>query len=79
MSVQVESVAPALNHSHRCDRCGSRAYVLAIIVWSKGDGELYFCAHHWNKHQEAVRPMLAALLDERHTLNKHIADDGHFE
>jgi len=77
MSVEAQIVQPALNHSHRCDRCGSRAYVLAIIVWGSNDGELYFCAHHWHQHEEAIRPMLAALLDERSQLTEHVRDTGH--
>lgn len=79
MSVQpVEVQHPILNHSHRCDRCGSRAYVLTVIVWSptsKGNGELLWCRHHWNKHREAITPMLAVLVDETYALNKHIEDD----
>jgi hypothetical protein len=77
MSVQTETLAPVLNHSHRCDRCGSRAYVLTILVWGPNDGELYWCAHHYNAHAEALRPLLAALIDERHTLTQHVKDDGH--
>lgn len=75
MSVEAQTVQPALNHSHRCDRCGSRAYVMTILVWNKGDGELYWCRHHWNAHREALRPMIAALLDETYQLDKHIEDD----
>ena len=73
-----EAPAPLLTHADRCDRCGGRAYVLAIIVWSptfRGDGQLYFCRHHFNKHAEALRPMTAVLIDERWQLNKHIEDD----
>ena len=78
MSVEVVSEKPLLTHADRCDRCGGRAYVLAIIIWSttfRGNGELYFCRHHFNRHAEALRPMTAVLIDERWQLDKHIEDD----
>jgi len=80
MSVQVESAEPLLTHADRCDRCGSRAYVLTIVIWSptfRGNGELYWCRHHWNAHREALTPMIAVLIDETYQLNKHIEDDKH--
>ena len=79
MSVQVESDKPILTHADRCDRCGSRAFVLTIIVWSptfRGNGELKWCRHHWNKHREALAPMIAVLIDETAQLTKHATDDG---
>jgi hypothetical protein len=76
------SIAPTeapelvLNASHRCDACGSsRAYVLAIITCGTDYGELYFCRHDWQKHKDAIRPLLAALVDETAQLDKHIEDD----
>jgi len=82
MSVQVESAEPLLTHADRCDRCGSRAYVLTIVIWSptfRGNGELKWCSHHFAKHEQALRPMTAVLIDERWQLTKHVQDDGHFE
>lgn len=71
-----EAPAPVLNASNRCDACGSsRAYVLAIITCGDDFGELYFCRHDWLKHQSAIRPLLAALVDETGQLDKHIEDD----
>ena len=34
-----------LNVSDRCDSCGAQAYVHVAGV----SGELFFCAHHYNK------------------------------
>ncbi|MCY1241700.1 hypothetical protein D9M72_546170 [compost metagenome] len=74
----VEVLAPILNHSHRCDRCGGRAYVVTVLHWSpklRQGGELLWCRHHWNKHREALTPMIAVLVDETHQLTEHIRDD----
>ena len=35
--------------------------------------------HDYRKHEHALQPFVAQIIDERHTLTKHIADDGHFE
>lgn len=70
-----ESHAPLLTHVDRCDRCGARAYVLAIIVWGGGDGALFFCRHDWLKNKSAIQPLLAALVDETDQLTEHIRDD----
>ena len=40
----------------RCDRCGSQAFVLVKGV----SGELFFCAHHYTKHE---------VIDERWAIN----------
>lgn len=34
----------------RCDGCGTQAYVKLV----KGDAELIFCGHHFNKHGDAL-------------------------
>jgi len=78
----VEMLPPVLNAMTRCDRCGSRAYVVVILKWSprlRQGGELLLCAHDYRKHERALQPFVAQIIDERHTLTKHIADDGHFE
>jgi hypothetical protein len=76
----VETMQPILNSSHRCDRCGSRAYVCTVLKWSptlRQGGELLFCAHHWAKHAQAIAPLLSVLIDETSQLSRHIADDHH--
>jgi len=83
MSVQVAAVqAPILNAHHRCDRCGSRAYVVTVLKWSptlRQGGELLWCAHHAKKYLPAMEHLISVLIDERYTLTKHVQDDGHFE
>jgi hypothetical protein len=65
------SIAPTetptahLTHANRCDRCGSRAYVLAGLT----TGQLLFCAHHWHAAENTITPKLTALIDERWQLN----------
>lgn len=69
----VETRQAILNHSNRCDRCGSRAYVVLIF----DAGELLFCGHHANKHLEAATPYINMVIDERWQLNEHVKDDHH--
>jgi hypothetical protein len=42
--------APALTALDRCDRCGAKAVVRAML----GHGELLFCGHHARQHAEAL-------------------------
>ena len=54
-----------INISDRCDRCGSRAY-----VWANGvSGDLFFCAHHFGKHESAIRNYAFEIIDERDALD----------
>ena len=78
MSVLTETLPPVLNAQTRCDSCRSRAYVVVILKWSptlRGGGELLLCAHDYRKHEQALKPYVAQIIDERHTLNAHIEDD----
>jgi hypothetical protein len=80
MSVQVEVMAPILNAGHRCDRCGSRAYVVTGLKWSatlRNGGELLWCSHHYNQHRATLEPLTSVLIDERAQLTRHIEDDRH--
>lgn len=80
MSLAVATAPAVLNASHRCDRCGSRAYVVTVLRRSvalpKG-GELMFCSHHFRQVADAIMPYLAALVDETSQLTMHVKDDGH--
>ncbi len=70
----------ALNASHRCDRCGSRAYVATILRRSlrlPHAGELYWCAHHWREVAYALSPFLVYIVDEQSQLFEGVKDDGH--
>ena len=80
MSLAVAVAPAALNAKHRCDACGSRAYVAAILRTSEAlpkGGELLFCRHHWMTHADAIMPYLSAIVDETSQLGVHIADDHH--
>ena len=71
---------PTLNALHRCDACGSRAYVHVIIETGLNDagypdsGELLFCAHHAKEHMPVIklRCNVLHLLDESRFLVEHI-------
>jgi hypothetical protein len=60
-----------LDTSHRCDVCGSQAYVQTIGT----TGDLLFCAHHYDgilnneKAQEAMTRFAYQIIDEREKLN----------
>ena len=75
----LEAPAPILNASHRCDRCGSRAYVVTVLARTRKlpyGGELLFCSHHWKRIAEAITPLLSAIVDETAHLTRHATDDG---
>lgn len=66
---------PALHHGHRCDACGSRAYVhVVFLVGLDGAGELFFCGHHARKHLPAIKASgrVRHLIDETRLLQEHI-------
>jgi hypothetical protein len=44
--------------SERCDRCGARAKVRAVLT---NGGELLFCGHHARAHEESLRRTAVAL------------------
>ncbi|WP_462417387.1 DUF7455 domain-containing protein [Kytococcus sp. Marseille-QA3725] len=59
------AVAPVLTAADRCDRCGARAYVRALVAGSA----LHFCAHHGQEHLPALRERGdVEVLDETHLL-----------
>ena len=54
-----------LQIADRCDSCGAQAFVLV-----KGmSGELYFCGHHFAKHEDALNKFAYEIVDERDSLN----------
>ena len=57
--------APQLSATDRCDRCTAQAYVRVML---SGGGDLQFCAHHWTRHEEALRPQAENVIDETHRL-----------
>ena len=61
-----------LDTSHRCDVCGSQAYVQTLGV----TGDLLFCAHHYDeimrneKAQKAMTEFAYQVIDERKQLDE---------
>jgi hypothetical protein len=62
--------APALSATDRCDRCSAQAYVRVVL---NGGADLLFCGHHWNRHEDALRPQAAEVIDETHRLTERPA------
>lgn len=73
MNVVVDDSGHQLDHSHRCDRCGSRAYV--NVVLESNDLELFFCRHHWLQYGTALMPQCWYINDETRQLFEGIKDD----
>jgi len=57
--------APALSSTDRCDRCNAQAYVRVVLP---GGTDLLFCGHHWNRHEDALRPQALEIVNELHKL-----------
>ena len=51
-----------LTDADRCDLCGARAYIRALI--SVFYPELLFCAHHGHEMEAALRSAALDLVDE---------------
>ena len=63
-----------LSAADRCDRCGARAYLRAVLP---SGSALLFCAHHAREHAEALRTVAVEFQDETGRLDgvPPIADD----
>jgi hypothetical protein len=57
--------APAVSPAERCDRCGARAVVRAIMP---GGGDLVFCAHHGRQHADRLRATAVEIRDDEGVL-----------
>lgn len=53
-----------LTANDRCDACGSQAYVQVFI----NEMPLLFCAHHYTKNEEAIKPVATYVHDRRDML-----------
>ncbi|MFD4294843.1 hypothetical protein ACFWPA_10530 [Rhodococcus sp. NPDC058505] len=51
--------SPPLTAADRCDRCGAGARVRAVLA---SGGELLFCQHHANEHEDRLRAMNATIV-----------------
>lgn len=60
---------PILNAGDRCDVCGARAWVRAVMAAAS----LHFCAHHARDKMDALRAGALEVIDERHLL---LAEEG---
>lgn len=66
MDTMTQELTDVINVSDRCDRCGSQAF-----YWVNGvSGDLYFCRHHFMKHEDAIRNYAFEVIDETHKLNE---------
>lgn len=54
-----------LTPADRCDRCGARAAVRAVLP----DGELLFCAHHGRRFAPRLREVAIAIQDDTGVLS----------
>ncbi|MEN0128525.1 MAG: hypothetical protein AAGC49_03735 [Brevundimonas sp.] len=67
-TVTVETPTATLTRQDRCDRCGARAYVKAILPGDDGL-ELLFCGHHFRAHELKLVAAGATVVDERHLID----------
>lgn len=66
METKEKEVVRQLTIQDRCDRCQSQAWVIV-----KGlEGELFFCGHHFTKHEEALYNWAYEIVDEREHINQ---------
>lgn len=65
-TITVEQAAdPSFDYHWRCDKCSFQAYVVA----RKKTAELLFCAHHGNKHWDALQEQGFSIFDFRSFLD----------
>jgi len=59
------TAAPPVSPAERCDRCGARAAVRAVLP---GGADLLFCAHHGRQHAVKLRAMAVEIRDDEGVL-----------
>lgn len=64
---------PVLTAMDRCDRCPAQAWV-GVMVTVADPNALRFCAHHFAKHEEALRAQADFIVDERYRLPGWLPD-----
>jgi hypothetical protein len=60
------TAAPPVSPADRCDRCGARAAVRAVLP---GGSDLLFCAHHGRQHVKQLREVAVEIRDDEDVLN----------
>jgi hypothetical protein len=70
----LEEETYVLGPQDRCDSCYAEALVLVKGV----SGDLMFCGHHYNKHEEKLKYYAFEIIDERSKLiqNKLIGSEN---
>ena len=59
------TMAPPVSPADRCDRCGARATVRAVLP---GGADLLFCAHHGRQHAVKLREIAVEIRDDEGVL-----------
>ena len=66
MGTMIEERTNVIKVTDRCDRCSSQAF-----VWVDGvNGDLFFCRHHFLKHEDVIRAYAFEVIDETHKINE---------
>lgn len=60
MSPTLTTETAALTPADRCDRCGARAYVRAVLA----EGDLLFCAHHARVFADRLKKVAVTVHDD---------------
>lgn len=64
MLTEEEVQSDVIKVADRCDACGSQAF-----VWVNGvSGDLFFCGHHFAKHEDKLREYAFEIIDERNKI-----------
>jgi len=61
------TAAPQVSPAERCDRCGARASVRAVLP---GGADLVFCAHHGREHAAKLKAVATEIRDDEHVLSE---------
>jgi hypothetical protein len=61
MSTTTSLTAAPVSPAERCDRCGARAVIRAMLP---GGSDLVFCAHHGRMHAKELLAVATAISDE---------------
>ena len=71
---EIASKSYVLSSEDRCDSCHAEA-----LVWLNGvAGELMFCGHHYNKHQDKLKDYAFEIVDEREKLIQNKLKDENY-
>ena len=61
------TATPEVSPAERCDRCGARAAVRAVLP---GGADLVFCAHHGREHAAKLKAVAVEIRDDEHVLSE---------